>query len=68
MAIFKENLTSKILQENSLMVLNSFNVEKKVLEIGCGNGNITKHLLKNQKQVKEDLLLNLNQSLDRLKD
>ena len=50
MAIFKENLTSKILQENSLMVLNSFNVEKKVLEIGRGNGNITKHLLKNQKQ------------------
>ena len=29
MAIFKENLTSKILQENSLMVLNSFNVEKQ---------------------------------------
>ena len=50
MAIFKENLTSKILQKHSLMILNSFTDEKKVLEIGCGDGNITRYLLRNQKK------------------
>ena len=51
MAIFKENLTSKVLQTNSLLILNK-NFKKKidVLEIGCGNGNITKFLIKNQKK------------------
>jgi methylase of polypeptide subunit release factors len=47
MAIFKENLTSKILQEESLKILNSFSKNIKVLEIGCGNGNITLFLEKN---------------------
>jgi methylase of polypeptide subunit release factors len=46
MAIFKENLTSKILQEESLKILNSFSKNIKVLEIGCGNGNITLSLEK----------------------
>lgn len=49
MTIFKENLTSKILQEETLALLNNFNSKKKILEIGCGNGNITRYLQKNQK-------------------
>ena len=37
MAIFKENLTSKILQEESLKILNSFSKNIKVLEITSVN-------------------------------
>jgi methylase of polypeptide subunit release factors len=49
MAVFKENLTSKILQENSLSILNKYFKNKiDILEIGCGNGNITKFLISNQ--------------------
>ena len=50
MAIFKKNLTSKILQEEGLKQLNSFNKNIKVLEIGCGDGNITLFLENNQKK------------------
>ncbi len=50
MNIFKENLTSKLIQESSIIILNSGNKNPKhVLELGCGNGNITKFLIKNQK-------------------
>lgn len=48
MTIFKENLTSKLLQENSIKVLNLKN-NNYVLELGCGNGNITKYLIEHQK-------------------
>ena len=49
MAVFEENLTSKILQENSLSILNKYFKNKiDILEIGCGNGNITKFLISNQ--------------------
>jgi SAM-dependent methyltransferase len=51
MAIFKENLTSKILQKNCLITLNkNFKNKIDILEIGCGNGNISKFLIKNQKK------------------
>ena len=50
MAIFKENLTSKLIQENSIKILNSGNMyPKSVLELGCGDANITKFLIDNQK-------------------
>ena len=49
MAIFKKNLTSKILSGEAIKVLNSSDQkEKKILEIGCGDGNITQFLIDNQ--------------------
>jgi len=48
MAVFKENLTSKVLQDISLETLQN-NIINTVLEIGCGDGNITKHLINNNK-------------------
>ena len=44
MAVFSENLTSKILQKESLRILNTLDKECKVLEIGCGDGNITRFM------------------------
>jgi hypothetical protein len=50
MSIFKENLTSKLLQEASIKIVNKQNSISKILELGCGDGNISKYLLKNQKR------------------
>jgi len=50
MSIFKENLTSKLLKEVSIKVVNKQNSISKILELGCGDGNISKYLLKNQKR------------------
>ena len=49
MSIFKENLTSKIIRENTLELINKSKRQMKILEIGCGNGNITKYLVRNCK-------------------
>ncbi len=46
MAIFKRNLTSEILEEESLKVISHFGSSISILEIGCGNGNITHNLIK----------------------
>jgi methylase of polypeptide subunit release factors len=46
MTVFKENLTSKVLQDISLGILNEYKKIKNVLEIGCGDGNITNFLHK----------------------
>ena len=48
MSIFTENLTSKLLQQNSIKILN-LKKDNNVLELGCGNGNITKYLIDHQK-------------------
>ena len=50
MSIFKENLTSKLLKEASIKIVNKQNSISKILELGCGDGNISKYLLKNQKK------------------
>lgn len=50
MSIFKENLTSKLLQETSIKIVNKHNSILKILELGCGDGNISKYLFKNQKK------------------
>jgi release factor glutamine methyltransferase len=50
MSIFKENLTSKLLQEASIKIVNKQNSISKILELGCGDGNISKYLFKNQKK------------------
>jgi len=48
--IFKENLTSKLLQKHSLkIIIKSKN--KNICEIGCGDGNISNYLIKNSKEV-----------------
>ena len=49
MSVFKENLTSRLLQDKSLNLLNSTSrAPKNVLELGCGDGNITQFLINNQ--------------------
>ena len=47
MSVFKENLTSKILQKEGLKILNKSKKNLNILELGCGNGNISKFLIKN---------------------
>ncbi len=47
MSIFKENLTSKILQDTSSKIINKSKKKLNILEIGCGNGNITNYIIKN---------------------
>lgn len=48
--IFKENLTSKLLQKQALRVLMKLN-KKNVCEIGCGDGNISNFLISNLKKT-----------------
>jgi len=47
--IFKENLTSKLLQKHSLDIIIKLK-NKNICEIGCGNGNISNHLIKKSKK------------------
>jgi len=44
MGIFKRNLTSKILEKETTSILASLKEPIHVLEIGCGDGNISKNL------------------------
>jgi SAM-dependent methyltransferase len=50
MKVFQENLTSKILQQNSSSLVNKQKKEIDILEIGCGDGNITNHIIKKRKK------------------
>jgi len=50
MNVFQENLTSKILQQRSSLLANKFKREIDILEIGCGDGNISNFIIKNQKK------------------
>jgi SAM-dependent methyltransferase len=50
MSIFKKNLTSKLLQETSIKIVNKQNSISKILELGCGDGNISKYLQQHQKK------------------
>jgi SAM-dependent methyltransferase len=45
--VFKENLTSKLLQREALIILRKLK-KKDICEIGCGDGNISSYLIKNQ--------------------
>ena len=49
MPVFKENLTSKILQENSLAIIQKYKKKLKILELGCGDGNISSFIIKKSK-------------------
>ena len=55
MSIFIENLTSKLLQEASIKIVNKQNSVSKILELRCGDENISKYLLKNQKIKKRSV-------------
>ena len=46
MAVFKRNLTSKILEEQSAKVIAKKDYPISILEVGCGNGNISLNLAK----------------------
>ena len=50
MKVFQENLTSKILQQRSSLLVNKFKREIDILEIGCGDGNISNYIIKNRKK------------------
>jgi len=54
MSVFKENLTSQLIKENALKIINKKKISLKILELGCGNGNISKYLLQNQKRDKKN--------------
>ena len=47
MSIFKRNLTSKILEDQSSLVISNKISPIAILEVGCGNGNISLNLAKN---------------------
>jgi len=49
MKIFRENLTSKILQQKSSSIINKYKKEIDILEIGCGDGNITNFAINKRK-------------------
>ena len=60
MKIFKENLTSKILQETSSKLVNKYNKEVDILELGCGNGNISKFIIRNKKKKNNFYLIDIS--------
>ena len=57
MTVFKENLTSKILQIDVLKLISSSKKKLNILEMGCGNGNISKFLIENQTIIKHNYFL-----------
>lgn len=61
MAVFLENLTSKIIREFSSNFVNKFNKKLKILEVGCGDGNITKYLIENQNNLNTFFLSDISQ-------
>lgn len=57
MAVFKPNLTSELIRIEAQKILLKKKRKKKILEIGCGNGNISKFLIEKQKKIKHDFFL-----------
>ena len=46
MAIFKRNLTSEILEDAASIYIENGDNNLSILEIGCGDGNISRNLSK----------------------
>ena len=44
MGIFKRNLTSEILEEQASKIISEFKTPISILEVGCGDGNISRNL------------------------
>lgn len=59
--IFSENLTSKLIQKTSCELINKFNTPIDICEIGCGNGNISNFLIKNQKNKNNYFLSDISE-------
>lgn len=45
MAVFKKNLTSKIISDNLINLIKNSKKNLKILEIGCGDGNISRRAM-----------------------
>ena len=54
MSVFKENLTSQLIKENVLKIINKKKITLKILELGCGDGNISKFLIQKQRKEKKN--------------
>jgi len=54
MSVFKENLTSQLIKENVLKIINKKKITLKILELGCGDGNISKFLIEKQRKEKKN--------------
>ena len=52
MAIFKRNLTSKIIEAQASIIVAEKKTAISILEIGCGDGNISRNLVKKFPQNK----------------
>lgn len=48
MSIFKENLTSQLLRQVATKKINKYKKKIQVLELGCGDGNISRYIYENQ--------------------
>ena len=52
MAVFKKNLTSKIISDTLINLTKNSKKSFKILEIGCGDGNISREAIMIDKKYK----------------
>ena len=52
MSVFKENLTSQLIKETAINIINKKKNSIKILELGCGDGNISRYIFEKQKIKK----------------
>lgn len=57
MAVFKKNLTSKIITDNLIKFIKNSKKSLKILEIGCGDGNISRKAMIIDKTCKHEFHL-----------
>jgi methylase of polypeptide subunit release factors len=55
MSIFKENLTSQLIKKTAISIINKKKTTLKILELGCGDGNISGYIFEKQKIKKNKL-------------
>lgn len=57
MAVFKPNLTSDLIKIEAQKILSKKKIKLKILEIGCGDGNISKFLIEKHTKIKHNFFL-----------